>query len=336
MKDYDVAIIGGSGFIGSSLAKYLCNYFCVATYDVKSQPYWLEEYNIFHKICDIRDYNELARKIGNPSVVLHAAIIQIPFLNEKKELAYEVNVIGTQNVCKMVDKSAKINGLILTGSWHVFGEQELSGTIDEGFSYRPDKVEERARLYTLSKILQEAIVRFYIEKAKEKAYGIIRFGTVIGERMPEKTVANIFVTQALQGQSITPYTHSMYRPMFYVAIEDVCKGIYSLIYKILNNETELGGSNLDAIVNLAYPHPVTILDLAEIIKSSVIKHSNGRIKPDIKILNKGLVNKYTSDQTNKIKLDISKAKRILAVKKLVSPQEAIDNIVRQRLNLWKV
>jgi nucleoside-diphosphate-sugar epimerase len=51
--------------------------------------------------------------------------------------------------------------LIVTGSWHTIGESELTGTINEEFGYRPDKVEERAKLYVLSKIAQETIVRFY-------------------------------------------------------------------------------------------------------------------------------------------------------------------------------
>jgi len=37
------------------------------------------------------------------------------------------------------------------------GESGLSGVLDEGFGYRPDRVEERARLYALSKVIQEGL-----------------------------------------------------------------------------------------------------------------------------------------------------------------------------------
>jgi hypothetical protein len=31
--------------------------------------------------------------------------------------------------------------------------------------------------------------------------------------MPEKTAANIFITNGLSGRPLTPYKHSLYRPM---------------------------------------------------------------------------------------------------------------------------
>lgn len=57
----------------------------------------------------------------------------------------------------------------------------------------------------------------------DKIYGIIRMGTVLGVGMPERPATNIFITRGLRGEPITPYKHSMYRPMLYVDIEDVCK-----------------------------------------------------------------------------------------------------------------
>jgi len=72
--------------------------------------------------------------------------MQILRINKEKRLGYEVNVIGTQNVCKAVDECKSVKGLILTGTWHTIGEREINGIVDESFGYRPDKVEDRARL----------------------------------------------------------------------------------------------------------------------------------------------------------------------------------------------
>lgn len=105
-------------------------------------------------------------------LVIHTSIVQIPLINEEKRLGYEVNIVGTQNVCRAVEENARIKGMILTGSWHTIGERGLRGIIDEEFGFRPDKVEDRARLYALSKIAQECIVRFYDEMS-DKIYGII-------------------------------------------------------------------------------------------------------------------------------------------------------------------
>lgn len=233
-----IGVVGGSGFIGGSLANYLGRNFKIKILDVIPPRFQLGDNVSFYR-CDIRRYDEVERAFKGVNLVIHAAIIQIPRINEAKRLGYEVNVIGTQNVCRAVDSLPNIKGLILTGSWHTIGERELSGVIDETFGFRPDKVEDRARLYALSKIAQESIVRFYDEMS-DKVCGIIRMGTVLGEGMPEKTAANIFIERGLRGESITPYKHSMYRPMLYVDINDICKAFEIYAKKFLNQDVKKG------------------------------------------------------------------------------------------------
>jgi len=76
--------------------------------------------------------------------VIHAAILQITLIDEQKKLGYELNLLGTHNVCKIVNETPSLKGIILTDMWHVFGERMLKGTIDEEFGFRPDKVVDRA------------------------------------------------------------------------------------------------------------------------------------------------------------------------------------------------
>ena len=330
MKKYTIGIVGGSGFIGSSLAMYLSKYFNIKIIDVKPPSLMLED--ISYTYCDIRNYNALSDALEDVNLVIHTAIIQIPEINEKKRLAYEVNFIGTQNVCKAVDELPSIKGMILAGTWHVIGEKEISGVIDETFGYRPDKVENRARLYALSKIAQETIVRFY-DSMSDKIYSILRLGTVLGEKMPEKTAANIFITKGLKGEPITPYRHSMYRPMLYVDINDVCQAYYILASKIISEE--ISKDDTPHIINIYYPEPITILDLARIVKNTIVKLTNGDINPEIKIIDKGISPLFTPDDKHRIKVYITKAKKFLGIKKLISPSESIERIVTNRLNKLK-
>jgi len=324
-----IGIVGGSGFIGSSLAKHFAKDFQVIVLDVKRIPEYLEG-KVDYAYCDIRDYKEVAKMLKDVILVIHMAIVQIPLINECKKLGYEVNIIGTQNVCKVVNENQRIKGMILAGTWHTIGEKELSGVVNEEFGFRPDKVEDRARLYALSKMAQEAIVRFYDEMS-EKIYGIIRTGTVLGEGMPKKTAANIFIEQGLKGKAITPYKHSMHRPMLYVDINDLCKAYEIYARKILSEEIEKSENSLTHIVNVYYPKPITIFELAEIVRNAFLKYTDGKVWPEIKIVDTGAPLLFMKRDKNLIKVDISKAKEFLGLKKLKSPREAIEEIVKLRL-----
>ena len=116
-----IGIIGGSGYIGSSLAKTLRGDFSVKIIDVNPPKDNLE--NIAFVECDITEYEDLEKAVSDVDVIIHSAIIQIPLINKKKRLAYDVNFVGTQNVCKVVDKTPRIKGMILAGTWHVIGEK---------------------------------------------------------------------------------------------------------------------------------------------------------------------------------------------------------------------
>ena len=326
---YDVAIIG-AGFIGSALAKYLGNYYDVTTFDVNPTPLLLKHVkNVEHRVCDIRYYKEIKDKIGKPKVVVHTAIIQIPAINEIKDYAYEVNVLGTHNICKVIKETNEVLGLILCGSWHVFGEREYKTTVDVSFGYRPDKVEERARLYVISKMLQEGIIRFYNSIVSGKTYAIIRLGTVLGENMPEKTAANIFITNGLQGKTITPFKHTMHRPMLYVAIDDVCKVFKLYIDKIIKGHLPTKPSD-NAIYNLLYPKPVTILELAETIKEAITHHTQGKVTPTIEIVDEGLPTLFSPNEKHTLNVDITKTMNFFGIKKLKNPKETLFEIVKKR------
>jgi UDP-glucose 4-epimerase len=221
--------------------------------------------------------------------------------------------------------------MILAGTWHTIGERELSGVINEEFGFRPDKVEDRARLYALSKMAQEAIVRFYSEMS-DKVYGVIRMGTVLGEGMPEKTAANIFIERGLRGESLTPYKSSMHRPMLYVDIGDVCNSYERFARKIMSGDFEKTGNSLSYIVNVYYPEPITILELAGIVRDAIVKYSSGRVNPQIEIVDQGKPLLFSEEDKDRIKVDISKAEKLLGLERLTSPRGSIEKMVKNRFD----
>jgi nucleoside-diphosphate-sugar epimerase len=329
MKQWTVGITGGAGYIGSSLAKHLAQSFNVKIIDIKEPKRSLSA-NMSFQHCDVRNYEAVKAALQNVDLVVHMSIIQIPVISEQKRLGYEVNLIGTQNVCKAVDESPEAKGLILSSSWHTIGERGLKGVIDEEFGFRPDKVEDRARLYALAKIAQESIVRFYDEMSP-KIFGIIRMGTVLGEGMPEKTAANIFIENGLKGKPLTPFKHSMYRPMLYVDINDICQAYERLARRILENGIKKEGNSLAHIFNVYYPNPITIIELAEMSRDAIAECSKGKIKPEINVVDTGQPSVFNEKDKNLLKVDTSKALKFLGIEQLKSPKESMQTIIRKRI-----
>jgi nucleoside-diphosphate-sugar epimerase len=317
-----IAILGGSGYIGSSIAKHLPKTFDVKILD-RVPP---RDFNVPFRFCDIRDEESLINSLNGCDLVINTAIIQLPQINEIKREAYEVNVLGVQNLCKAVEGSNSIKGLLHTSSWHVFGERNFSGVIDEGFGFKPDKVDDRAKFYALCKVTQEGIIRT-ISETSTKSYGILRVGTVLGERMSEQSAAKMFVDSALRGQPITPYKHSGYRPMLFVGIEDVCQAFTTLATLTLANKLPTPGAN---IVNLFWPKPVTIIELARIVQRQ-IRSLNPKTKSKVEVIDKGIPSIYSREDWGQTRIDISKARNLLGIHKLISPQESIRRILTNRL-----
>jgi nucleoside-diphosphate-sugar epimerase len=321
-----IAIVGGSGYLGCSLAKHLSKRFRVSILD----PLPPQDFDGNFTHCDIRDRQTLKESLKGFDLAINTAIIQLPRINEMKREAYEVNVLGVQNLCETVEATSSIKGLLHTSSWHVFGERDLSGVLDEESGFRPDNTEDRARLYALCKITQEGIIRI-ISEMSSKSYGILRVGTMLGEQMPKQTAASIFIDNAIKGQPITPYRHAQHRPMLYVDIQDVCKAFETFATMILANDSNLQGSKA-TIVNLVWPRPVTIIELARIVHTQIMLLDQAKTKSQIEIIDNGIPPIYTPQDKSRIKIDITKARKLLGLSKLITPKQSIKRILSNRLS----
>jgi UDP-glucose 4-epimerase len=100
--------------------------------------------------------------------------------------------------------------------------------------------------------------------------------------------------------------------------------------KILRNEIKKSGNSLADIENVHYLEQITILELAGIVKESIMEYTSGKVRPKIEIVDKGLPPLFAEEDKNRIKVDISKTKKLLGLEKLVSPRESIREIVELR------
>jgi nucleoside-diphosphate-sugar epimerase len=281
------------------------------------------------KACDIRDRASLADEVQGFDVIINTAIIQLPRINEDKQFGYEVNVLGILNLLEAVESTNSVKGLVHASSWHVFGERDFRGKLDEEFGFRPDKVEARARFYALCKIAQETLIRLASEMSR-KSYSIIRLGTVLGEDMPKQTAACIFIENALRGEPMTPFRHTKNRPMLYVDILDVCKAFEVSVSRILNCESPNPEGN-PTVVNLVSPPPITVLEMAQMVQLKVRKLTKAKISPQINIIDGGKQPLHTPKDKTLFKVDISKAREMLGLRSLTSPQQSIERIISKKI-----
>jgi UDP-glucose 4-epimerase len=145
--------------------------------------------------------------------------------------------------------------------------------------------------------------------------------------MPELTAASIFIRNALSGKPLTPYKHSMYRPMLFVDIEDVCKAYEVVVGRVL--EGSLRGVN--NVFNVVYPEPVTVIELAEYIKQIVYEETGGRINPVIEIVDKGLPSAFTPEDKHRFQVKIDRVRDVLGLNRLKNPIESLKVLINERL-----
>jgi UDP-glucose 4-epimerase len=234
-----------------------------------------------------------------------------------------------QNACEIVRNSESVKAFLLASSWHVFGERGFRGVVDEGFGFRPDSIEPRARLYALSKIAQEAVVTMFDEMSS-KVFGIVRLGTVLGENMPAGTAASLFVENSIRQRPLTPFKHTMYRPMLYVDIHDACRAFKAFSGLILSGKVAKT-PEMTHVVNLFWAKPITIMELALLVSYTVRKLSHGKLHPVVKVEDQGFAPMYRPADKLAFKVDNAKAKTFLGLSQLTNPRTTINRIIAHRL-----
>ncbi len=318
-----IAMVGGSGFVGSEVGRYLGERgYTVYLLDIKPPRKLVN--NVDFVFCDVTDHSYvqgLLREL-EPSFLIYSAIVQIPRINEEPRLAYEVNVAGLDFVCRFAEEHPEVRGVVLTGSWHVYRSSSYGGSgllcVDL------DRVEERERLYCVHKILQECIIRAYA-RSSPKVFGVLRLGTVLGEGMPEKTAANVFITQALSGKPITPYAESALRPLIYVDIEDVCRAFESYVSIALRR----GKEEVPVAADVCWPESITVLELANLVKDLVVELSGGEISPVVEVVGDEAL--LRGRKPERVWVDVSVARDVLGLEKLISPRESLKRLISRRM-----
>jgi len=167
---------------------------------------------------DIRNRDRLEETLSGADIVMHlAAISGVDDCNELRDLAYEVNVHGTENVAWFCRKTGA--GLVFPFSMAVLGDpQEFPITVD----HRRDPM----NWYGRTKLLSERAIEEFAAGAFPAHQFMISnlYGSheIAGETVSKGTVINFFVSRALAGETLTVYEPGSQSRNF-VHVKDVAR-----------------------------------------------------------------------------------------------------------------
>ena len=284
-----VLITGGAGFIGSHLSDFLLekgykiicldNLITGALENITNQ---LKDKNFEFIKHNVTEYLDIKGKID---YILHFASPASPVDYLKYPIqTLKVGSLGTHNALGLA--KAKRAKFLLASTSEVYGDP-LINPQPETYWGNVNPIGPRG-VYDEAKRFAEAITTAYhrVHKIDTK---IVRIFNTYGQRMRKEDGRAIpnFITQALEGSSITVYGDgSQTRSFCYVS--DMIEGIYKLM-----------ASSINEPVNIGNPNEISVLRLAKII----IRWTKSKSRIVFKDL--------PEDDPKVRRPDISKAKKLL-------------------------
>ncbi|WP_435076217.1 NAD-dependent epimerase/dehydratase family protein [Halococcus sp. AFM35] len=216
-----IAVTGAAGYIGSCVVKHLRNDHPDWTVTALDNFYLgdvREVGDVTVEHVDVRDRGRLERALDGADIVMHlAALSGVPDCEDNQDLAYEVNVQGTENVAWYCRKTG--TGLVFPFSMATVGDPEE-------FPITVDHPRDPLNWYGRTKLLNERAIEGLAEGAfpahlflKSNLYGDHEIG---GERVSKGTVTNFFLDRALAGETLTVYEPGS-QSRNYIHVEDVAR-----------------------------------------------------------------------------------------------------------------
>jgi UDP-glucose 4-epimerase len=250
-----IAVIGGSGFIGSHVIDQLLEAkHDVTVFDIM-RP---QRDDVRHIHMDLFDMHKIVVALAGSyeAIYLLAAMANVNDIHKNPLEAAMVNFQGTVNVLEAVRRYG--GRLIFASTVWVYMLADREDVNED----TPLLVQNVNHPYTASKVAAELYIQSY-----NRLYGtestILRYGIPYGPRGREGTVITNFIKRALKGQPLTIQGDgSQYRNFIYV--EDLAEG----------NVAALAPTAKNKIYNLEGLRPITIREIAETVS---------RLIPGIKV-----------------------------------------------------
>ena len=264
LKNKNILVTGGAGFIGSNLCEFLLklesNVICLdnlSTGYKKNIQNFIENKRFKFIEGDIRNYETCLKFTKNIDFVLHqAALGSVPRSFRDPISTNDVNINGFLNML-VASKKNKVKRFVYAASSSVYGDSKLMPKIES-------KIGKPLSPYAITKYVNEIYADLFSKSYEIETVGL-RYFNVFGKRQdPNGAYAAVipkFIMQLMKGKSPTINGDGKNSRDF-TYIDNVVQA--NMLSLVTNN---LKGSN--QIYNIAYGEKNSLNDLKVILKKNL-------------------------------------------------------------------
>ncbi len=193
----NVAVTGGSGFIGSHVVDALRD----AGHEVTVVDHQVKPHrqDVRFENVDLMDLSSVLSAVRGAEHIFHlAAVSNVNYAFKYPVYTTALNIVGTANVLE----AARINGgarVYLASTVWVYNGAPNHQLLDES---TPFYLNGAGHIYTSTKMASEMVCHNYSQLYKVP-FTVLRLGIPYGPRMREELLIPVFIRKALNGEPLT-------------------------------------------------------------------------------------------------------------------------------------